>query len=74
MYPEGRIPGFWHLISGQVSRVVVDIRRRTVPAELFAGDYANDPVFRETFQAWVSQLWAEKDERIDQLRGEAAAR
>ena len=74
MYPEGRIPGFWHLISGQVSRVVVDIRRRTVPAELFAGDYANDPVFRETFQAWVSQLWAEKDERIDQLRGEGAAR
>ncbi len=74
VYPEGRIPGFWHLISGQVSRVVVDIRRRTVPAELFAGDYANDPAFREVFQAWVSRLWAEKDERIEQLRREEAAR
>ena len=68
MYPEGRIPGFWELISGQVSRVVVDIRRRTVPPELFAGDYANDLVFRETFQNWVSQLWADKDERIRELR------
>lgn len=74
MYPEGRIPGFWHLISGQVSRVVVDIRRRTVPPELFRGDYANDSDFRETFQNWVSELWAEKDARIDQLRREEAMR
>lgn len=74
MYPEGRIPGFWHLISGQVSRVVVDIRSRTVPPELFLGDYANDPAFRETFQAWVSQLWVAKDKRLDELRREEMAR
>jgi len=37
---------------------------------LWAGDYENDPVFRETVQAWVNQLWVEKDQRIEQLRAE----
>ncbi|WP_189576348.1 acyltransferase [Marinobacter zhanjiangensis] len=68
VYPEGRIPGFWELLSGQVSRVIVDIRSRTVPPELFMGDYANDPDFRETFQAWVRQLWEQKDARIEEIR------
>ena len=68
VYPEGPVPGFWHLLSGQVSRVVVDIRSRTVPPELFVGDYSNDPDFRETFQAWVRQLWEDKDRRIDEIR------
>lgn len=68
VYPEGPVPGFWHLLSGQVPRVIVDIRSRTVPPELFVGDYANDPVFRDTFQAWVRALWEDKDRRIDELR------
>jgi hypothetical protein len=28
------------------------------------GDYENDAAFRESFQTWVNQLWAEKDARI----------
>lgn len=68
-YPDGP-PSFWALISGQVDRVVVDIRGLTIPHELFAGDYANDPDFRERFQAWVSELWDEKDRRLEGLRRE----
>lgn len=71
VYPEGKAPGFWHLISGQVERVIVDIRSREVPPQLFHGDYANDPVFRDQFQAWVSHLWDEKDRRIADIRSEA---
>ncbi|WP_092013542.1 acyltransferase [Marinobacter daqiaonensis] len=74
VYPEGRVPGFWHLLSGQVSRVIVDIRGRTVPPELFLGDYANDPEFRKTFQAWVSELWRDKDARIEELRASVSRR
>lgn len=70
VYPEEQAPGFWQLISGQVERVIVDIRSREVPAELFHGDYSNDPVFREHFQAWVTRLWQEKDQRIAELRAE----
>ncbi len=70
-YPDGP-PGFWELISGQVERVVVDIRGFDVPTELLGGDYANDAEFREKFQQWVSDLWADKDQRLGLLREEAS--
>ncbi|WP_369958596.1 acyltransferase [Pseudomonas benzenivorans] len=76
VYPGTRIPGFWALISGQVPRVVVDIRTHALDPALYQGDYQNDPAFRRQMQDWVTQLWREKDERIarlrEELRGEAA--
>jgi hypothetical protein len=50
--------------------VIIDIQVRELGPELWAGDYENDPVFRQTVQAWVNQLWVEKDQRIERLRGE----
>ena len=73
VYPDGQVPGFWDLVTGQVDKVVVDIRAHEVPAHLFHGDYANDPQFQAEFQAWVSGLWQAKDARIAQLKGELAA-
>ena len=70
VYPEGRIPGFWKLISGQLPRVIVDIRTRELDPALWQGDYQNDPLFRQFVQGWVSGLWAEKDARISELRAE----
>lgn len=70
VYPEGRIPGFWKLISGQLPRVIVDIRTRELDPALWQGDYQNDPLFRQFVQGWVSGLWAEKDARIIELRAE----
>ena len=70
VYPQAQPPGFWALISGQVDRVIVDIKARTVEHALFAGDYENDEAFRAQFQAWVNQLWAEKDQRIAEIRKE----
>ncbi len=70
VYQGDRPPGFWQLVSGQVSEVIVDIQGRDVPIELFHGDYANDPEFRQHFQHWVQTLWQAKDERITQLRQE----
>jgi len=73
LYPEGKPPGFWALLCGRVERVVVDIRSRELSSELFAGDYANDPAFREVFQQWVNELWSDKDERIEALRAREAS-
>lgn len=69
-YPGGKAPGFWALLSGQVPKVIVDIRLREFEPMLWAGDYENDPAFRQTVQNWVNQLWTEKDQRIDALRAE----
>lgn len=68
VYPQGSIPGFWNLLCGDVKQVIVDIRARQIDPALLTGDYENDPAFRQTVQAWVNRLWADKDARIDALR------
>jgi 1-acyl-sn-glycerol-3-phosphate acyltransferase len=67
VYPQGR-PTMWDFIGGGVSQVVVRVTQRPIPAEFSRGDYDKDPQFRERFQAWVSELWSDKDALIDQLR------
>ncbi|BCJ04720.1 MULTISPECIES: acyltransferase [unclassified Pseudomonas] len=70
VYPGDKAPGFWDLLNGSISRVIIDIRVRELDPALSEGDYENDPAFRQTVQAWVNQLWLEKDQRIEQLRAE----
>ena len=70
VYPGNKAPGFWDLLNGSISRVIIDIRVRELDPALSEGDYENDPAFRQTVQAWVNQLWLEKDQRIEQLRAE----
>lgn len=71
IYPGKRVPGFWELISGQVPRVIVDIRSLPLEPSLWQGDYQNDPAFRQHMQEWVSELWQNKDTRIEALRAES---
>jgi 1-acyl-sn-glycerol-3-phosphate acyltransferase len=68
VYPGLRPPGFWKLISGQVPKVIVDIQTRELNPALWDGDYERDPQFRLRVQAWVSQLWQDKDRRIAELK------
>ncbi|MCE5978251.1 acyltransferase [Pseudomonas sp. JR33AA] len=70
VYPGNQAPGFWDLLTGGISRVIIDIQVRELDPALWAGDYENDPEFRQTVQAWVNQLWVAKDQRIEQLRAE----
>ncbi|MFF7706277.1 acetyltransferase [Pseudomonas sp. NPDC007930] len=68
VYPGHRAPGFWDLLCGRVSKVIVDIQSRPIEQALIEGDYENDPEFRRRVQDWVNQLWRDKDARIDALR------
>lgn len=70
VYPGNKAPGFWDLLNGSISRVIIDIRVRELDPALCAGDYENDPAFRQAVQGWVNQLWLEKDQRIEELRAE----
>ncbi|HDS1680658.1 TPA: acyltransferase [Pseudomonas putida] len=70
VYPGNQAPGFWALLNGSISRVIIDIQVRELDPALWDGDYENDPEFRQTVQAWVNQLWQEKDQRIERLRTE----
>jgi len=73
VYPHGA-PKFWHLLSGRVDDVIVRVEQREIPPELVRGDYASDAQFRARMQEWVNALWAEKDELIERLAPQAAAK
>lgn len=69
VYPEGRA-GFWEYLCGRIRRIIIDIRVREIPAEFLGMDYENNREIRVVFQRWVSEIWAEKDRRIDALMNE----
>jgi 1-acyl-sn-glycerol-3-phosphate acyltransferase len=54
----------WDYLSGRLKTVSVYVRTIPVPQEFPLGDYQNDPVFREQFQAWLNTIWFEKDQRL----------
>lgn len=68
IYPEGH-GGFGEMLQGKLRRVVVDVHRRELPSELFAGDYLEDPRCRRKVQKWLNEAWEEKDRMIDRERG-----
>ena len=67
-YPAGQ-GGLWDLCCGCVREIEIVVERRPLPGWLSAGDYANDEAFRSRFQAWLSQLWADKDARLEAMLG-----
>jgi 1-acyl-sn-glycerol-3-phosphate acyltransferase len=67
VYSEGP-RSFWAFLCGKIRKVTVHVKSLPVTADLM-GDYANDSVFRESFQTWLNRLWEEKDRCIDGLSG-----
>lgn len=70
VYPQGA-QTFGAFITGKVHKVIVDVRPITIPAEFFHGDYEGDAEFRKRVQAWVSEVWQQKDQRIAALLAES---
>lgn len=66
VYRDGA-KSFWDLLCGRMRDVVVEMRVLPVPRELCRGDYERDPAFRAAVRAWIEQIWARKDRRIEAL-------
>jgi len=65
-FPSGR-PTMWEFVSGQCTRVIVEVSQQPLPRRLIDGDYAQDANVRETARSWVRALWERKDERLTEL-------
>lgn len=65
VYPDGPAK-FWDLCCGRHVEALVNVRRRPVEAWLTAGDYENDREWRRRVQAWLGEIWQEKDELIQE--------
>ena len=68
-YPEGA-PSFWEFVCGKVQSVQVKIKviaiEDIVKSEVFGMDYFDNPAQRERFQAWLNQMWAQKDASLEE--------
>jgi len=73
VYPNGR-PSMADLFADRIGEVRVEVQQYPIPAELCAGDYQNDPAFRERVQAWINSLWSTKDRTIAELLGQGVTR
>ncbi|MCB1845416.1 MAG: hypothetical protein KDI09_20780, partial [Halioglobus sp.] len=60
-------PKFWDMICGELTRVVIDIRRRDIDNWLIGGNYENDREYRRRFHKWLGDIWTEKDLRFDEM-------
>jgi 1-acyl-sn-glycerol-3-phosphate acyltransferase len=67
IYPGG-VPSLWDLCCGRLAEIRVRVTAREIPAWTRQGDYQGDAQFRARFQAWISEMWARKDEQISRLR------
>ncbi len=67
VYPQGRA-SFWEFLCGKVNVIKVHVEEIPVTDD-FVGDYIDDPVFKNTFQQWLNDLWHEKDIRINFMKG-----
>jgi 1-acyl-sn-glycerol-3-phosphate acyltransferase len=66
VYPEGR-PSFWDFLCGRIPAITVRLEQSPIPTDLLGGSYADDPLYRERFKAWLNGLWETKDKAIDAL-------
>lgn len=69
VYPEGK-SGYLDFLAGRTPKIIVDIQVQEIPRDLREGDYENDAAFRQRFQAWVGQIWADKDATIARIKAE----
>ena len=65
VYPDGS-NSFWDFISGRLKEVRVRIQTLPVDPSI-TGDYFSDQEYRERFQAWLNEMWSQKDMQMGPL-------
>lgn len=65
IYPENT--SLWRFMCGKVDKIIVRYEAMPISAELI-GDYYHDKHFRDQIQHQLNQLWAQKDQLIDDIK------
>lgn len=69
VYPKNAPRTLFAFLGGTIKNVKVVVRLQEIPTWVSSGDYENDADFRERFQQWISEIWANKDAYLsEQLR------
>lgn len=59
-------PLAWSWLSGEQADLKLHVRVLPVPLHLVQGDYGQDHAHRVAVQEWLTTLWEEKDQRLQQ--------
>ncbi|NDV92555.1 acyltransferase [Alteromonas sp. 345S023] len=66
LYPENRRHPMMAMLSGQMTKIIIDVEVKAVPELQQEGKRA-EAEFRLYFQQWLNTLWQDKDHRINKL-------
>lgn len=72
VYPSGPTK-FWDIFCGRFDRIVIEVTKRPVEDWMRSGDYSTDREYRSKFHRWLTDIWQDKDRRIEKLRKETSA-
>jgi 1-acyl-sn-glycerol-3-phosphate acyltransferase len=67
VFPGIANPTFWHYISGQMPRIVIDVREIPLRPEFFDESVTRPGPNREAFKLWMHEIWQEKDRRLGEI-------
>ncbi len=70
VYPNG-IPSFWGMCCGDKVRLISDLRILPCDTKLIGGDYQNDRAYRHVVHLWMTDIWKNKDRRIDAMHSDS---
>jgi 1-acyl-sn-glycerol-3-phosphate acyltransferase len=62
-----RAPTFWDLMCGKVPEIIVRARELEIPRHLLGRNFREDREIRRELEAWIHEVWQEKDQLITQL-------
>ncbi|MDG1864765.1 MAG: acyltransferase [Woeseiaceae bacterium] len=66
VYPQGVI-SFWDLLCGRFSQVGVEVEKRVIEQWMINSDYQNNYNDRQRFHLWLSEIWEQKDKKINMM-------
>jgi 1-acyl-sn-glycerol-3-phosphate acyltransferase len=66
-FPGIANPTFWLYISGQMPRIVIDVREIALRPEFFDESVTRPGPTREAFKQWMHEIWLEKDRRLGEI-------
>lgn len=64
---QGKAPNYWDMACGNVGTVTLKMRKIDIPKAFLTMDYVNNPEDKLAFQAWVTELWENKDKEMEAL-------
>lgn len=70
---EDSAPSYSEFWLGETKKIYIHVRKIELPDWVIRGSYEEQEDYRQKFQAWVDEIWQQKDEIIMQIKTQKTA-